>query len=176
MKKVVILGPESTGKSTLALNLSKHYQAHYVFEYARDYLKSRNNLYKEEDLLRIAMGQLQLEDEAEQKCRQKDLSAIFYDTDLTVIKIWSEFKFGKCDPWILEQYRQRKYDLYLLTYPDLKWQPDPMRENPSDRDRIKIFELYQNDLKSRNVEFRIIKGYGEERNKNAIEIADELLK
>jgi len=175
MKRIVILGPESTGKSTLALNLSNHYQAYYVNEYARDYLKFRND-YLEEDLLQIAIGQLQLEDEGEQECRKKDLPMIFYDTDLTVIKIWSEFKYGKCDPWILEQHKLRKYDLYLLAYPDLEWHPDPMRENPKDRDRMKIFELYQKDLKSRKVEFRIIKGIGEKRNKNAIEIVDRLLK
>ena len=176
MKRVVVLGPESTGKSTLALDLSNHYQAYYVKEYARDYLKFKNKHYLVEDLLQIARGQLRLEDEAEQECRKKNLSMIFYDTDLTVIKIWSEFKYGECDPFILGQYIQRKYDLYLLTYPDLEWHPDPMRENPNDDDRMKIFELYQNDLKSRNVEFRIIRGIGDERSENAIEILDRLLK
>jgi nicotinamide riboside kinase len=122
------------------------------------------------------MGQLGLEDEAEKECRKNNLSMIFYDTDLTVIKIWSEFKYGKCDPLILEQYNRRKYDLYLLTYPDLKWLPDPLRENPKNSDRMKIFELYHNDLNFRNLEFYVIRGADEIRNKNAIEIVDSLLK
>ena len=172
MKKIVILGPESTGKSILSISLCKHYHGFHVREYAREYLKSMPNQYLEEDLLQIAKGQILLEDKEEQKCRDNENSIIIYDTDLTVIKIWSEYKYGRCDPWILEQVQNRKYDLYLLTNPDLNWQPDPMRENP--KDRSKIFELYLNDLESRNLDYRVISGIGEERTTRAIKAVNSI--
>ena len=93
---------------------------------------------------------------------------MFCDTELTVIKIWSEYKFNRCDPWILEAYLNHKYDLYLLTYPNLKWEPDPLRENPKNREDI--FNLYKSDLESRNIQYHIIDEVGPNRTRQAIEI------
>jgi len=173
MTKIVLLGPESSGKSTLALELAEFFNGCYVKEYARDYLNEINRDYAESDLLKIAKGQIDLEKRIENKCSDIGKELIFFDTDMTVLKIWSEFKFGQCHPWIISQYREREYDLYLLTYPDLEWVPDPLRENPDDRE--KIFELYLDDLQKRELKYKIIRGSGSYRTQYAIKAVKEVL-
>jgi len=80
--------------------------------------------------------------------------------------IWSDYKFRKCDPWIVEQYEKQDFDLYLLMDIDLPWQPDPQREHPDKRKEL--FELYRNELERLNRRFTIVSGEGEERIQNAI--------
>jgi NadR type nicotinamide-nucleotide adenylyltransferase len=172
MIRVVILGPESTGKSTLARKLAAHFHTRFVPEFARGYIDQLQRPYNEEDLLKIAEGQIKSEDEIEEIAIEEGLSYLFYDTDLTVIKIWSEYKYNRLDPWILDQIHLRRYDYYLLTYPDLEWEPDPQRENQDDR--YELFNLYLKDLKSRNLSFSIIDGVGEARFKKALEIISSI--
>jgi NadR type nicotinamide-nucleotide adenylyltransferase len=173
MKKVVILGPESTGKSTLSQDLTSIFSGVLVEEYAREYLNRNNGEYLEQDIVKIAKGQIDCEIQAELKCAEDGKTIIFYDTNITVLKIWSEFKFGKCHPWILEQYDQKKYDFYLLTYPDLDWEPDPLRENP--QELISIFSLYEEDLVKRNLNYKVIKGQGSERTRQALDAVTLLI-
>ena len=173
MKKVVILGPESTGKSTLAKKLAKHFEGCLVSEYAREYLSEIGNKYSIEDLLSIARGQVKKEIAIENKCDDEGKQIIFYDTDISVIKIWSEFKYNTCHPWIMQQFQERIYDLYLLTYPDLVWEPDPLRENPEDLRTI--FDLYLKDMKNRNLNYEIIKGQGKARTQSAIDRVSHFL-
>ena len=139
MRKIVITGPESSGKTTLAASLAKHYQVPWVAEYARDYLNQLDQPYQEKDLLTIAQGQISREDRAAQIT---DL--LICDTSLLVIKIWSEYRYDHCHPWILEQLAQRPVDLYLLCIPDIPWEYDPQRENAQDRDIL--FKQYQQAL------------------------------
>ena len=127
--KIVITGPESSGKTTLAASLAEHYQVPWVPEYARDYLNQLDQPYQEKDLLTIAQGQISREDQVAQTT---DL--LICDTSLLVIKIWSEYRYGHCHPWILEQLAQRPVDLYLLCSPDIPWEYDPQRENAQDRE------------------------------------------
>mgnify|MGYP001043929185 CR=1 FL=1 len=163
MKKIIaIVGPESTGKSTLSKSLSIAFGAGWVPEYARQYLEKLNRPYQKEDLLAIAKGQLIMEDEAYKK---HDL--VFCDTNLLVIKIWSEYKYGACDAWISKTIQERKYDLHLLTYIDLPWQDDPQREHPHAREEL--FRIYENELKKLNIEYSVVKGKNEERLKSALE-------
>ncbi len=136
--KIVISGPESTGKSTLAQQLSVALDCPQVKEYARDFLNVLDRPYVYDDLLAITEGQVNLEEQA--------LAAqprwIVCDTDVLTIKIWADFKYQKCHPSINELVASRPYDYYFLCGTDVAWEPDVLRENPNDR-----HVLYQNHLK-----------------------------
>src|ERR1700726_1709582 len=106
-KKVVVIGPESTGKTVLCEQLAKHFHTDWVPEYARQYLLEHGMNYQYEDLLTIAKGQIAMEDES----ILRSASLLFIDTDMYVMKVWCEFVFGQCHTWILEQIVARKYDL-----------------------------------------------------------------
>src|SRR4051794_379730 len=120
-KKIVGIGPESTGKSTLCKQLAQHYQTTSVKEYTREYLLRHGTNYNFDNLLEIAKGQLTLEDNGLSLAEKNNVSTIFIDTDMYVLKVWCEFVFGKCHSWILNQIVERKYDLYLLCNVDLPW-------------------------------------------------------
>ncbi|OSZ82948.1 ATPase [Chitinophagaceae bacterium IBVUCB1] len=139
MRKIVVIGPESTGKSTLSQSLAASLQTVWVPEYARTYLETLGREYTEADLLDIAKGQLAAEDAAMQKAHQY----LVCDTDLYVIKVWSEAKYGRCHPWVLEQIAKRSYDLYLLTYIDVPWTDDPLREHPQPQERQYFYNIYR---------------------------------
>jgi NadR type nicotinamide-nucleotide adenylyltransferase len=155
--KIAVTGPESTGKSWLAEKLSRHFNTVWVPEYARLYLTEKNGVYRYEDILEIAKGQKR----EEQLLLNKANRYLFTDTEPIVTKIWSEVVFGKCDPWIIQEIQTNPYDLYLLCYPDLPWEPDPLRENPDDRERL--FDYYVEELEKYNLPFEVIKGQGEQR-------------
>ncbi len=161
-RRVAITGPESTGKSELAEKLARHYHTVWVPEYAREYLDKLRRPYVYEDIVEIAKGQMKLEEEATSRANE----ILFCDTDLIVTKIWSEFKYGTCDPWILEQVSLHRYDLYLLCDIDLPWINDPLREHPGRRKEL--FDLYFEELRGRRFPFEVISGIGEDRTKNAI--------
>ncbi len=169
IKKVAIIGPECTGKSELSKFLAKHFDTAYVPEYARAYLDRLVHPYVESDLVKIANGQLRLEYENERDSKR----VMICDTNLYVIKIWSEFKFGSCDEEILENIATRQYDLYLLTYVDLPWQDDPQREHPDKREEL--YQLYLKEMKNQSTPFVEIKGEREQRRKTAVEAIDKML-
>jgi NadR type nicotinamide-nucleotide adenylyltransferase len=158
-KKVVIIGPESTGKSTLTVALANALNAPYVLEYAREYIENLNKEYVYEDLLWIAKGQIQ----AEEIVLQINPPLLIIDTNLHVIDVWSQHKFGKTDPWIKEQILYRNYDLYLLTDIDIPWTFDPQREHPDPEMRHYFFNKYFKILEHSGVPFGIISGTEEER-------------
>lgn len=159
IKKIVIIGPESTGKSTLSKALATHYQTVAAAEYARAYLEQRDGLYQEPDLLQIAAGQLASEDALLPKANK----LLFCDTDLYVIKVWSEHKYRHCAPSILQTIATRSYDLYLLTDIDMAWQPDPLREYPHPAMRRYFFKVYLDIVQHAGVPFALIKGNPEQR-------------
>jgi len=163
IRRIAITGPESTGKSELAKTLAQYYNTVWVPEVARNYLDTLKREYNYDDILAIAKKQSEDED----KLVNNANSFLFCDTDLIVTKIWCEYKYGRCHPWILKQIESRKYDLYLLTNIDLPWQPDPLREHPDNRKEI--FELYLRELKERKLPFEIIGGIGKERLENAVQ-------
>lgn len=171
LHKIVITGPESTGKSTIAQALAKHYNTVFVPEFARDYLNNLERAYNYEDLLEIAKGQIELEENLATKAQNQ---LLICDTDLLVIKVWSEFKYGQCHPWILEQLAQRRYNHYFLTNIDFPWSEDPLREHPEPEMRLYFFNLYQEILKKRNLPFTVLSGDEERRLKTARKIIDEI--
>ncbi len=132
MKKVIIIGPESTGKSTLSAKLASHYKTVWCPEFAREYLTGKNNNYTYDDLLKIAIGQVELEDILLTSAKN---NLYIIDTDMYVMKVWCEVAFQNCHKFILKQIAQRNYDLYLLCNVDLPWVQDELREYPDIKTR-----------------------------------------
>jgi NadR type nicotinamide-nucleotide adenylyltransferase len=183
IKKIVIVGPESTGKSTLCKELAAHYQTMWCPEYARTYLLEHGTTYQFEDLLTIAKGQLALEDqhtallEEQQRTLAKTNAVwpLFIDTDMYVMKVWSEFVFKKCHRFILDQIVKRRYDHYLLCNTDLPWVQDELREYPDLSTRETLFSMYKDCLINQSVGWTLISGTETERLRNAIAAVDQLL-
>lgn len=167
--RIAIVGPECTGKTVLAEALAEHYNTEWVREYARGYLDKLAIAYVEEDLLRIAKGQMLIEDEFFRDANK----LLICDTNLLVIKVWSEFKYQHCNAWILEEIAKRKYDLHLLTYIDVPWQADPQREHPQERE--KLYSIYKKELEQLQAPFLEIKGTMDERKNMAIHALDKLI-
>ena len=163
MLKIIVTGPESSGKTTLCEELSKHFNFPFSKEYAREYLEKINKDYNQDDLLKIAKGQLKSEQNMQ-----------LLDTDLITIKIWSEYKYGNCDSWIIAQIEKQKSEkrFYLLCSPDIPWQADTQRENPHNRNRL--LKMYSAELSNVEHPFFFIEGQGSKRLKNAIKIVDEI--
>jgi nicotinamide riboside kinase len=196
VKKIVVIGPESTGKSTLCQMLAVHYQTVWVKEYAREYLLKNGTEYSFENLLDIAKGQIALEDAAlnlisnEPGTHEIDYanspfiihhpaptihqSPMFFDTNMYVMKVWCEFVFGKCHHWILNKIVERKYDLYLLCNIDLPWVKDELREYPDLVTREKLYHHYKDIMINQQVPWIDISGNYDERLQKAIVAVDAL--
>ena len=160
MKKIVIIGPESTGKSTLCEQLAAHYKTIWCPEFAREYLLQNGMDYTYDDLLKIAMGQLELEDALLSEAKN-DL--YFIDTNMYVMKVWCEVAFEACHTWILKQIAERQYDLYFLCNIDLPWVPDELREYPDLVFRKKLYKMYKDLLVNSGSEWVEISGSHAER-------------
>ncbi len=180
VKKIVIIGPESTGKSTLCKKLAAHYQTTWVPEYAREYLEKHGANYTYEDLLTIAKGQIEQEEklvnEFALRLSPSALSVLpfaFIDTDMYVMKVWAEYVFNKCHNWILNRIAERKYDLYLLCDVDLPWVEDKLREYPDTKIRKKLFYFYKELMINQATPWCIISGDYEERLEKAIKFIDD---
>lgn len=166
IRKIVVIGPESTGKSTLSKALAKAFHTEWVREYARTYLEQKKDKYCEEDLLAIAKGQI----DAEEKAMLKANKLLICDTDLYVIKVWSEHAYNACHWQILQSIAERRYDFYLLTAIDMPWQEDPLREHGEEKMRSYFYKQYLDLVMNSGVPFAMIKGNEEERLQQAIAI------
>lgn len=176
VKRVVVIGPESTGKSSLCAMLAEQFESSWCPEYAREYLTVNGKSYQYADLLKIAQEQLKLEDRyANELIESKKNPVLFVDTDMYVMKVWSEYVFHQCHHFILEQICERKYDLFLLCDVDLPWVQDDLREYPEDGPRKELFQIYKDLLVNQSVPWVVIKGDYEEREKTAIEAVKKLL-
>ena len=169
IKKVAVIGPECTGKSELSQLLAEYFKPTWIPEYARGYLDNLTRPYQEHDLLTIAHGQLRLEDAWMSGVNK----VMICDTNLYVIKVWSQVKFGNVHPDILKSIETRKYDLYLLTYIDIPWEEDPQREHPDKRQFL--FDLYRKEMENQSVPFIQVRGDREEGKKTAIQAVEKLL-
>ncbi|MGE5106002.1 MAG: AAA family ATPase [Sphingobacteriales bacterium] len=197
LKKIVIIGPESTGKSTLCQQLAQYYNTMWCPEFAREYLLTYGVHYTFDDLLNIAKGQLAMEEEYVQMLMESvssqdgkterntynnisGLSALpssgllFIDTDMYVMKVWCEFVFNKCHNWILKQITERKYDLYLLCNTDIPWVKDELREYPDLENRQKLYHIYKDIMVNQSTPWVEISGSYEERLEKAISTIDSL--
>ncbi len=172
LRKIVVIGPESTGKSTLCEALAAHFHTAWCPEYAREYLLAHGKKYTYPDLLTIAKGQLAGEDTTVLQAKN---NLLFIDTDMYVMKVWSEFVFGKCDDWILNQIAQRKYDLYLLCNTDLPWVKDELREYPDLQTRERLYGIYKNIMEQQGIPWADISGNYNERLQKAIEAVERFM-
>jgi len=183
LKKIVVIGPESTGKSTLCEELAQHYETTWCPEFAREYLLTNGKNYDYEDLLTIAKGQLALEEEYTVTLESQSVTMLengghlplFIDTDMYVMKVWSEFVFGNCHRFILDGIVKREYDLYLLCNVDLPWVADELREYPDIESRKKLYGIYKDIMLNQIVPWVDISGSNEERLQKAITAVDKLL-
>lgn len=175
MIKIVLFGPESTGKTTLAKQLAAHYKTQWVPEYMREYLEekweSKAQLVSKEDLIPIANGQLKLEN----KIAQKVDDLLICDTNLLELKVYSEYYYdGYCPEEIKFEATKNNYSIYLLTYIDIPWEEDVLRDRPNNREEM--FSIFETELKTQGFPYKILKGNEEERFNKAVEIIDQLLK
>lgn len=160
--RIVVTGPESTGKTELACHLAKHFEGIFIPEYAREYIENLARPYTYKDVEAIAREQVQ---------RRKATSIqknkwIFFDTDLIITKVWFDEVFKKCPDWLLHKVEEPYMDLYLLCSPDIPWQHDPVRENGGER-REYLFLKYKDELEKYNFSYSVISGKGKNRIENA---------
>ena len=151
-----IIGPESTGKSTLARYLAKRYHGRYVPEYAREFVERKGTTdVTYEELCDIARHQI--EEIRNLTAKRSEGEAVFFDTELIVTKVWFDYAFGSVPEWLEEAIKAYPMDVYLLTYPDTKWVPDPARSNGSDEIRKELFNRYEAEIQATDVPYYIIK-------------------
>ncbi len=168
--KIGITGPESSGKTTLARWLSRAFETVWVPEYAREYLDTLQRPYVYSDLVEIAKGQMALE----KKYAKEAKTFLFTDTDLLVIKIWSEYKYGMADKYILDNLKYNIPQHYFLCAPDIPWEPDPLRE--SRYERFVLFKIYEKELIKLKIPFTIIEGSREDRLSKCMEVLEGIEK
>lgn len=148
--RVGIIGPESTGKSTLAHELAQQFNGTYVPEYAREYIEKKGTReVTYDELCEIAKYQIE-------QIKSITGETVFYDTELIVTKIWFEYAFGHVPEWLDEAILRYPMDLYLLTAPDIPWQSDPARYNGSDAIRQELFDRYETEIQALNIPYYII--------------------
>lgn len=173
--KVVLFGPESTGKTTLANQLAFHYNTVWAPEYAREYLQNKWNterkVCEQEDLLPIAIGQMKLENNLAKKADR----LLICDTDLLETKVYSEEYYGGyVDPLLDKAAKKNKYDLYLLTNIDTPWEADDLRDRPDQREEM--FVAFETALKKYKKNYIVLSGSKTKRLRDARKAIDEILK
>jgi NadR type nicotinamide-nucleotide adenylyltransferase len=172
--KVVIFGPESTGKTTLSTQLARYYNTVWAPEFAREYLQNKWNNYRKTcediDIIPIAEGQMKLENNLAKKADK----ILICDTDLLETKVYSqEYYGGFVDPKLDEAAKTNQYDLYLLTYIDTPWEADDLRDRPGMR--LEMFNAFEKALKDHNKNYILLKGDKETRLKKAVKVIDKIL-
>ena len=165
MIKIAILGPESTGKSTLTKELADYFQSPGVAEYAREYIEKLSKPYTYKDVCHIARKQIS-EQNFYTKPENSKSGYVFFDTDLIITKVWMEYKFKLVPDFLNKQLKKGFFDLYLICAPDLPWEFDPVREHGDDRDFF--FDWYKREIEQTLKPFVIVDGFGNQRIQNAV--------
>lgn len=169
IKKVILIGSESTGKTEFTEHFAKLYNTVFIPEYAREYIESLNRTYNYHDVEKIALKQVEQENAFLKKANE----ILFYDTYLIITKIWFQHVFYHVPNWIDTYLKNADIDLFLLCNNDIEWKYDPVRENPNLREYL--FEKYKSELEYYKFNYRIVKGRGKKRIENAERYVQELL-
>jgi NadR type nicotinamide-nucleotide adenylyltransferase len=170
IKKIAIVGPESTGKSTISSQLAKYYNVPWVAEYARYYCEALKGPCTLRDEVNMFHGQLALEASV---LDTTESEFIICDTTFLTVKIWSDAFFGETPQVVLDSLKAKSYDFYVLLDIDLPWQDDPLRDFPDQREHF--MEVWHMELKALNANYQLVSGFGERRLNNAIVAIDDFL-
>ena len=156
MFKIGIIGPEASGKSTLAQYLAKRYKGMYISEYARSYVEAKGTTeITWDELCLIARHQIeQLQQLGQDHAKSEEV--VFFDTELIITKVWFDEAFGRIPQWLNEAITRYPMDVYLLTCPDLPWTQDGARYNGSDEQRQRLFERYQTEIEALGIPYYVI--------------------
>jgi len=165
--RIVLTGPECTGKSTLAAELATHYNTVYIPEYAREYISGLSRPYTLNDVQHIAEIQIRQKEEFSALDSVRASGILFMDTYLIITKVWFELVYHQCPGWITSELARNDIDLYLLCNTDIPWVPDPVRENGGSK-REYLLKLYKKELINYACNYRIVYGTGMARLQNAI--------
>ena len=168
--KIAVVGPESTGKSTMSAYLAEHYQTIWVPEFARGYCENLTHDCTLQDEVNMFYGQVALEEELAPKANR----LLICDTTFITVKIWSDAWVGHTPQVVLDELYKRPYDLYLLLDIDLPWQEDPLRNFPDQREHF--MEVWHQELKALQANYVVISGTGQQRYERAVQVVDEFLK
>ena len=169
IKKIAIVGPESTGKSTLSAQLAEHYHTIWVPEYAREYCQNLTLPCTWQDEINMFRGQLALEIRLLPKANK----LLFCDTTFITVKIWSDRVFGESPKEVLDELPKHPYDFYLLMNIDLPWEDDPLRDFPNEREYF--MNVWHQELKELNARYVVISGANEARFESAVQTIDNFL-
>ena len=169
IKKVSLIGPECTGKTTLASELARHFSSIWVPEYAREYIEKLGHKYTFQDVEHIAKIQLS---QINYAYPQSNIW-IFFDTDLIITKVWFEVVFNECPEWINEEIKKNHFSLHLLCKPDIPWTADSVRENGGENREI-LYHKYLQVLQDCKLPYNIVEGEGEKRFSNTIKLLNNL--
>ncbi|MEI6680146.1 MAG: ATP-binding protein [Mariniphaga sp.] len=164
IKKIVITGPESTGKTELAKALSLQLNVAWIPEYARSYIENLGRAYEYEDVVQIARYQIAQETKVALTINR---GLLIFDTWLIITKIWFDLVYEKCPEWVVEHIHSSRIDLFLVCNTDLPWIADPVRENGGDK-REHLLKLYCDEIRSFGFKYELIDGIGNERTVHAI--------
>ena len=170
IKKIAVVGPESTGKSTMSAYLANHYQTVWVPEFAREYCEKLTEPPTWQDEVNMFYGQLALEAEIAPKANK----LLMCDTTFITVKIWSDYTFGRSPQEVLDELPVHPYDLYLLLDVDLPWEEDPLRDFPHLREHF--MQVWHRELQALNANYIVISGEGKVRYEVAIRAIDEFIK
>lgn len=161
-RRLVVTGPESTGKSSLSAGLSAELNMPWVPEYARTYLELLPRKYTYDDLWEIALGQRASERSAPQA------PLLILDTDLLVLEVWYLWVFGRVPEGLEELIQSQRPGYYLLCNIDLPWEPDPLREHPQHRQEL--FDLHRERLEARGLPYAVVSGRDQLRLESALQV------
>jgi NadR type nicotinamide-nucleotide adenylyltransferase len=164
--KIAIVGPESTGKSTMSEYLAKHYNTVWVPEYAREYCAKLTGPCSWQDEVNMFYGQLALEKGILPQANRLIICA----TTFITVKIWSDYTFGKAPQEVMDELPQHPYDFYLLLDIDLPWQEDPLRDFPDMQEYF--MDVWHNELQALDANYTVISGVGQDRYDNAVKAID----
>ena len=170
IKKIAVIGPESTGKSTMSAYLANYYHTVWVPEFARGYCEKLTAAPTWQDEINMFQGQLALEKEMLPAANR----LLICDTTFITVKIWSDYTFGQSPQEVLDELLKHPYDLYLLLNIDLPWEEDPLRDFPHMREHF--METWYKELKALNARYVLISGTGEDRYTSAVKAIDDFLR
>ena len=169
--RIILTGPESTGKTMLTMALADHFKTAYIPEYAREYVEKLDRKYTYEDVLNIATHQVNMMEES----AKAGQTLIFVDTYLIITKVWFRRVFRHIPGWIDDEIGKTRQDLYLLCKPDIPWKADPVRENGGAMREV-LFSEYEKELMGAHLNYSSVEGIGDSRIRNALTKIENFMK